>query len=103
LGREEFLIVTGLPHRRNIIEEKLFERGGVSVPKCHNCGEDLTESFKQAVQPLPCTYSGIICGYPCGNHTSLRARNGYHCPNMVPLGKFDGAEVPADMRPWESV
>ena len=103
VGREEYLIASGLPHKRNIIEEKILERGGPGELRCETCGAPLIDTFREAVTPLPCTFSGIVCGYPCGNHTSKPPRSGHRCPNMVPLRAFKGSEVPPEMRPWENV
>ena len=87
IGREEFLILTELPHRENLIEKKLMERGGVEWPVCTGCGTDLEDAFRAAVVPLACTRSAITCGWPCGLHVEPRQKTGNPCPNMVPLGK----------------
>ena len=68
--------------------KKIIERGGVSTPTCVGCGVDLTEAFREAVQPAECKSNRIICGFPCGRKNDPYREGSRGCPTMVPLGKL---------------
>ena len=87
MGREEYLIYFDLPHRKNVLEQKIIDRGGVSTPTCASCGADLTETFREAVQPAICQPSRVVCGFPCGRKDDPYRPDAGPCPTMVPLGK----------------
>lgn len=89
LRREEHLLLFGLPHRRNMLEERLLRRGGVAAPSCKLCGQGLVEAFRQAVAPAICRRFGIVCGYPCGRNDEDPQPGVAQCPFMVPLGKLE--------------
>lgn len=88
LKREEFLLLFDLPHRLNVLEKHMLERGGVPDPVCSVCGTTLTETFDAAVTPRPCKSSGIVCGYPCGRSEEEPDADAAPCPFQVPLGKI---------------
>lgn len=91
--REEYLNIFDLPHRKNILEKKLLERGSIKDPVCPICGHDLMETFREAVQPLPCQKSRVVCGYPCGGRFDPYVEGGPKCQTMVPVGTYDESEV----------
>ena len=93
MTREEYLIYFELPHRKTVFDRKIIERGGVQPPVCETCNAALTETFRAAVSPLPCRKSGVMCGYPCGGRFDQPSANGASCPTVVPVGKYDPAEV----------
>lgn len=66
ITREEFLVFFGLPHKRNVMEMKILEHGGVETPRCPMCGTDLSEVFRVAVPATPCRANRVVCGFPCG-------------------------------------
>ena len=88
LCREEYLLLFNLPHKANVMEKKIIERGGAVMPHCKTCGEDMTETFRKAVEPLPCSKSQIICGFPCGGRIEPHRDGIPQCPNMVPVGRY---------------
>ena len=90
MSRDEYLIYFELPHRKGIMGKKIIERGGVSTPRCAGCGIDLTEAFREAVQPAECKSNRIICGFPCGRKNDPYREDSRACPTMVPLGKARG-------------
>ena len=98
--REEYLNAFNIPHKQSILDRKLLEHGPVPMPTCRTCGASLEPALENAVTPLPCTRSHIVCGWPCGLHTEQAPSSTYSCPNAVPLAPFEGNEVPEDMRPW---
>lgn len=85
--REEYLLHFGLPHRLNMIERKMKERGFTCDMSCSMCGKDLEEVYAAAVEPRVCKRIGIICGYPCGRSSEEPTENNRTCNTMVPLGK----------------
>lgn len=87
LKREEYLLLFGLPHRLNILEKHMLERGGVPEPVCPYCATPLLETFRAAVEPAVCKTSGIVCGYPCGRAAEEPRPGDAPCAFMVPLGK----------------
>ena len=87
--REEYLLYFNLPHRKSIIEEKMLEKGPILAPHCKHCGADLTETFKNEIQPTPCHLTGIICGFPCGRKDEEPREGAQPCKTMVPLGKLE--------------
>lgn len=89
MGREEYLIYFGLPHRKNVLEQRIIDRGGVGAPACASCGLDLAEAFRDAVHPAACRPSGIVCGFPCGRKDDPYRPDAGACPTMVPLGKAE--------------
>ena len=89
MGREEFLILSGRPHKPSIMERKMIERGGVEEPTCRICGTNLLEAFEAAVVPLPCTRSRITCGFPCGRRNEPHIDGVPPCLHMVPMGKLE--------------
>ena len=89
LNREEYLIVFKLPHKKNVLEKKILERGGVPRPSCKQCGADMYDVFDAAVTPEPCTKSRVICGFPCGRHVEPYVEGSMPCPTMVPVGKLE--------------
>lgn len=93
LLREEYLNIFSLPHKKNIMEKKLLERGAIKEPVCAVCNCSLLEAFRQAVKPLPCQKSQIVCGYPCGGRFDPYVDDGYRCQTMVPVGTFNPDEV----------
>lgn len=88
ITREEYLLLFDLPHKRNVMEEKIIERGGVEHPVCPMCGADLVETFRAAVVPKPCHVSRIVCGFPCGRCNEPFREGCLPCPTMVPVGKL---------------
>lgn len=88
MTREEYLILFELPHRQNVIEKKIIERGGVKPPLCSVCGQDLRQAFDDAVVPRGCKSNRVVCGYPCGRSEDPYRPDALPCPTMVPLGKL---------------
>ena len=86
ITREEYLLLTGLPHEQNIIERKLLERGGAKQPHCAYCGADLLGTFREATPALPCTKCNIICGFPCGQRVNSYDPTTARRPSKVPVG-----------------
>ena len=78
-----------LPHKPNILEKKMLERGGVPAPICTVCGNELTSTYEKAVKPEPCLFQNVICGYPCGRNNEDADPDTPRCQNMVPLGRFE--------------
>lgn len=91
IGREEFLLLFDLPHRKNVMDEKIIERGGPAAPSCKFCGADMAEAFRKAVEPLPCEKSRIVCGFPCGGRMEPYREGAARCVHMVPVGKLPDA------------
>lgn len=85
ITREEYLLLFKLPHKKTVLEKKLLEKGKVTMPVCSHCGADLTEAFRRAVEPAPCTRSGVVCGFPCGARTEPYREGALPCPQMVPV------------------
>jgi hypothetical protein len=85
MTREEYLLFFNLPHRRNVMDRKIIEEGGPSTPRCAMCGADMTALFKEAVKPLPCRKSRVVCGYPCGGCNEPYREGAMPCAQMVPL------------------
>lgn len=88
ITREEFLILFDLPHKRNVMEGKLLERGGVERPACPVCGTDMMDAFRAAVPPKPCRANRVVCGFPCGRCDDPFKEGRLPCPTMVPVGKL---------------
>lgn len=88
MTREEFLIVFDLPHRQNIVEKKLRERGTMPQPICRSCGQDLKSEYQAAVPPSPCLNQQVICGFPCGRSVDPKTADTVPCPTVVPLGRL---------------
>ena len=89
MSREEYLLLFDLPHKKNILEQKIIERGGVEEPTCMMCGQPLTDAFKAAVEPRACSVSRIVCGFPCGRSEEPYREGSLPCPTMVPVGKLE--------------
>ena len=87
MSREEYLLFFDLPHRKNILEQKILERGGVPAPICSMCGEPLAEAFKAAIVPRECSLNRVVCGFPCGRSDEPYREGALSCPTMVPLSK----------------
>ena len=87
MSREEYLLFFNLPHKKNVLEKKILERGGVLAPACMMCGGGLTEAFEAAVQPRECQCNRVICGFPCGRSEEPYREGTLPCPTMVPVGK----------------
>ena len=66
----------------------MVERGEIHLPVCDYCGYDLLDTFREVVQPAPCTRSRIICGFPCGRRNESHIDGVPQCPHMVPVGKL---------------
>lgn len=88
MSREEYLLLFDLPHRHTVMDRKIMEKGGPAKPECSMCDTDMTESFRDAVEPLPCQKSRVLCGYPCGGRTEPYREGVSPCMQMVPLGKL---------------
>ena len=88
MTREEYLLFFELPHEKNILEQKLIERGGVQAPTCTMCGAGLTPTFAAAVQPRECLRNCIVCGFPCGRCEEPYQEGLLPCSTMVPVGKL---------------
>lgn len=88
MTRDEYLIRSGLPHKRSIMEKKMIERGETEAILCDACGADLIETFRREIEPLPCTRSQVICGFPCGRRNEAHVEGVMPCPHMVPVGKI---------------
>lgn len=86
MSREEYLVFFGLPFRKNILAEKIAERG-VAEPTCSCCGASLVETFRKAVVPEECKSNRVICGFPCGRKDDPYREDALPCPTMVPLGR----------------
>ncbi len=89
ITREEYLLVTRMPHEPNIIERKLLERGRVEPPRCSRCGAELLKAYQEKYPPLPCTKCNIICGFPCGQRVTPYDPATSRCPAKVPLALLD--------------
>ena len=87
MSREEYLLFFDLPHRKNILEQKILERGGVSEPACSMCGESLVDAFDAAIVSRECSLSRVVCGFPCGRCDEPYREGAPPCPTMVPVGK----------------
>lgn len=55
---------------------------------CKWCHEDLTQTLEELIKPEDCLYTGIVCGYPCGQHTQTRHEGERACRQPVPMGKL---------------
>lgn len=55
---------------------------------CEGCGADLLPALERQIEPQPCAYSGIICGYPCGRRLRARGADDAPCATQVPLGRL---------------
>jgi len=62
--------------------------GGGGPILCKHCAADLGEEVERAIQPLPCKYSGIVCGYPCGKRDRERSPDDPPCGSQVPMGRL---------------
>jgi len=60
-------------------------RHGDDFPQCEKCGADIFDSLAEKVVPQKCSYSGIICGYPCGRHVKKRILGDALCMKQTPL------------------
>lgn len=88
LSREACLFALGRPHRMSDYERKLIESGEIGAAVCRSCGADLLPTLEEALRPLACTYSGIVCGYPCGRRTERRGERDEPCATQVPLARL---------------
>ena len=93
MSREEYLVFFGLPFRKNILAEKIAERG-VAEPTCSCCGANLVETFRKAVAPEECKSNGVICGFPWGIKYDPYGVDAVRGPTIVPLGRVT-TEPPA--------
>ena len=89
-SRDQFLMYSGLPHRRSVREVEMLERWDGSAPECARCGAALAEALSESVRPQPCIRSHIVCGYPCGQRKVPLPRSAKPCKKMVPLARYDG-------------
>lgn len=85
MGREEYLLFFGLPHKHSVIDEKILARGGSAAPTCKFCGADMVKPFKDAVVPEVCKKSQVLCGFPCGGRFEEPRKGVRPCQHMVPL------------------
>jgi hypothetical protein len=79
--REDFLYALGYWKRKGSAQEQdawLHERF-----RCKKCGTDLLSEARDLVRPVPCAYSGIICGYPCGRSNRERGLQDDPCKKQV--------------------
>lgn len=88
ITREEYLLLFDLPHKRNVMEEKILEHGGVERPVCSMCGSDMKEAFRVSVSPKPCRANRVVCGFPCGRSDDPYKEGRLPCTTMVPVGKL---------------
>lgn len=88
LERVRYLRHFGLPHNPTIVEKKVLEMFPDAPLACTACGHDLEQAFDDAMEPLPCTRSGILCGFPCGRHVEEPDPSRPRCKTMVPLKKL---------------
>ena len=88
LERVRYLRHFDLPHHQDIVEKKVLEMFPDEPLACTGCGINLEEVFDDAVQPLPCMRSGILCGFPCGRHVEQPDDSKPRCKTMVPLEKL---------------
>lgn len=88
ISRESFLNTFELPHKRTLAEEGSFQRDGSSEPVCRQCGADLRETLRAAVEPQECQRSRIVCAYPCGRRNEPFVDDGQPCEHMVPLSRL---------------
>ena len=58
------------------------------VARCPECGADLNRCIAEAVKPMDCLRSGIVCGYPCGRCMKEFFPGDLVCTKQVPLGKI---------------
>ena len=50
---------------------------------CRHCGASLADAVREAVRPLPCRYSGIVCAYPCRRRDRSRGAADAPCRKQV--------------------
>lgn len=81
LRREECIDALGRPRTGR------QEGSGAVEARCRWCGADLRATLEDILQPQPCRYSGIVCGYPCGQRKSERREGERPCFTMVPMGR----------------
>ena len=86
LSREECLTRLGRKHRKDSILAPAVDYSGPLL--CTECGLDLQKTLEDAVEPLPCIRSHIICGYPCGAREKKLLDGEAKCRNMVPMGRI---------------
>ena len=58
------------------------------IAHCPKCDASLNGQIAEAVKPLDCKRSGIVCGYPCGRHMKEFFPGDLVCARQVPLGKI---------------
>ncbi|MCI8468600.1 MAG: hypothetical protein HFJ75_03765 [Eggerthellaceae bacterium] len=58
-------------------------------PTCRGCGASLRGALEEILQPQPCRYSGIVCGYPCGRRHEERREGDRPCRTQVPLARLE--------------
>lgn len=75
LSRKECLIALGYwkeaegePHRAST---------------CMQCGAALDDVIRREIEPLPCLYSGITCGYPCRRRERHRGPHDEPCRKQI--------------------
>lgn len=89
LTREECLMYLGLSHRMTEKEKQMHKERAGEQPLCKHCGKKLLEELKEVVEPMPCSRSRIICGYPCGRRVDNYATGDDRCKDMVPLAHYN--------------
>ena len=87
LTREECLLHLGRPHRMTDAERAMAAERPFGAPACASCGASLREALEQRVVPRACSFSGIVCGYPCGQSSATRRPDDAPCAHQVPLGR----------------
>ena len=86
LSREECLVRLGRKHRKS---SNLAPKADYSEPLlCASCGRNLQGVLEDAIEPLPCARSQIVCGYPCGAREKPSLPGESKCQNMVPMGRI---------------
>ncbi len=85
--RDECLFQLKRPHRQSKMVEGMFAGEEPGTLVCGNCGADIMDVLQEKVVPLECSYSGIVCGYPCGRRVKVRQEGEPRCATQVPLGK----------------
>ena len=88
LDRYHYLRHFDLPHAQDIVERKVLAMSPDTSLACTACDADLEDVYDDAITPLPCTRSGIVCGFPCGRHAEQPDPSKPRCKTMVPLKRL---------------
>ena len=89
MTREACLHFLGRPHRVTDREREMIESGEIGEPVCRKCGADLHDALERQIRPTECSFSGIVCGYPCGRCSRMRLVSDEPCETQVPMGRFE--------------